>query len=150
MKGRPPKPTALKILQGNPGHRRLNEHEPQLDVEAPECPEYLDEIAQAEWNRVIPILLRMRVLTEADQMNLGILCQSFSRMVFAQREMAKAGILYKSDKGYIQQSPLLGIIHREISIISKISGEFGLTSAARVRLHALPEEGPRNKWADIG
>ena len=38
QKGRKPKPTAIKKLEGNPGKRKLNQNEPQPEKTAPECP----------------------------------------------------------------------------------------------------------------
>ena len=48
-----PKPTVLKVLNGNPGKRPLNENEPQFSKKIPDCPKYIqdDGIAYAEWNR---------------------------------------------------------------------------------------------------
>ena len=36
QKGRKPKPTALKVLEGNPGKRPLNLYEPSPEGEMPE------------------------------------------------------------------------------------------------------------------
>ena len=40
-RGRRPKPTALKKLEGNPGKRPLNELEPVPPVASLRCPNYL-------------------------------------------------------------------------------------------------------------
>jgi P27 family predicted phage terminase small subunit len=150
MMGRPPVPTAIKIMKGNPGKRPIRKDEPQLEVQEPEIPAHLDEVAREEWERLVPILKQMRVLTIADRIALGNLCQAYSTLIAAQKNLAQAGLLYKTRSGYIQQSPLLGIINQQVRIISSISGEFGLTPGARVRLHAAPEESGGNKWADVG
>ena len=52
QRGRKPKPTAIKILEGNPGKRQLNKYEPSPDKLAPECPDWLSEEAKAEWFRL--------------------------------------------------------------------------------------------------
>ena len=41
-RGRKPKPTEQKRIEGNPGKRPLPDDEPQLPVEAPDPPEWLD------------------------------------------------------------------------------------------------------------
>ena len=150
MMGRPPTPTSLKILSGNPGKRPLNKDEPHLKLAKPRCPEHLDEVAQREWKRVVRILMRMRVLTEADQVMLGIWCQTYSTMIDAQEKLKQAGTLYKSKGGFVQASPLFGIVIKCVNVMSKISSEFGLTPSARVRLHSTPEPKSANKWADVG
>lgn len=48
IRGKKPKPTNLKILEGNPGKRPLNLNEPKPIPIAPECPDcqYLQKILQ--------------------------------------------------------------------------------------------------------
>lgn len=149
-RGRTPKPTMLKVLEGNPGKRPLNDREPQLEVKEPEIPAHLDEEARTEWKRIAPILVRMRVLTEADQVMLACLCQTYSRMVEAQAKLKVAGLLYQTPSGYVQQSPLLSIINACMGHIAKVSAEFGLTPSSRVRLHTeAADEITKNKWSDV-
>ena len=118
----------------------------------PECPDHLDEIAKKEWNRICPILLAMRVLTDADYIALGTLCQAYGTLIDAQRRMNKTGILYKTESGYIQQSPLLSIIRGQQQVICALLREFGLTPSSRTRIQAGPAEddAPVNKFARIG
>src|SRR5438270_4520371 len=120
LRGPAPKPTSIKRLEGNPGKRKLNELEPTPKAGAPECPDYLDEVARREWDRLTAILVSMKVLTEADYIALGNLCQAYSTLMNAQKQMNKTGILYKSKSGYIQQSPLLGIIHTQTMIVNNL------------------------------
>ena len=51
-RGRKPKPTALKVLEGNPGKRPLNELEPKPKKQAPSCPSWLEPEAKKEWRRM--------------------------------------------------------------------------------------------------
>ncbi|HEY4364202.1 MAG TPA: phage terminase small subunit P27 family [Bryobacteraceae bacterium] len=151
MMGRPPTPSALKILAGNPGRRPINDREPKLEIKAPACPEHLDDVARREWDRVVPILLRMRVLTEADEIALGNMCMVYATLIDAQNKLKSSGLLYKTQSGYVQANPLLAVVNKCIYIISKIQSEFGLTPAARVRLHAdAAGDESANKWSDVG
>ena len=45
-RGRKPKPTALKALEGNPGKRPLNEHEPMPPKATLRCPAWLEAEAK--------------------------------------------------------------------------------------------------------
>ena len=92
-RGPAPQPTVITKLKGNPGKRPLNKHEPKPEIVLPHCPEFLDKDARKEWNRLAPILLRMKVLTEADYIALASLCQAYSTMVKAQVQLNKTGIL---------------------------------------------------------
>jgi P27 family predicted phage terminase small subunit len=108
-------------------------------------PAYLDREARRQWKRLVPILLSMRVLTVADGMALATLCQAYSILVEALQDKRKAskgggsGLLMKTPAGYVQQSPLIGIINSQVEIIHRISREFGLTPSSRARLEATEE-----------
>jgi P27 family predicted phage terminase small subunit len=136
FRGPAPTPTALRVLEGNPGKRPLNYREPKPVAKAPRCPPYLDDEARREWRRLVPILLRMRVLTEADYHALGNLCQTYSTMIRAQQKLSETGLLLKTPSGYVQQSPLLSIVNGCVETITRLSREFGMTPASRVRIQA--------------
>lgn len=90
----------------------------------------------------------MKVLTEADYIALGNLCQAYSTLITAQ--LNKSGILYKTNSGYVQQSPLLGIITAQATIVNKLLAEFGLTPSSRTRLAITePKEKPANRFAAL-
>ena len=53
MRGRKPKPTALKLIDGNPGKRPINAHEPTATGGGkPTCPSHLSPTAKSEWKRI--------------------------------------------------------------------------------------------------
>ena len=106
----------------------------------PKCPAHLDDEARREWRRLVPILERMRVLTEADGIALANLCQQYATLIKAQRLLQKSGLLFKTKSGYIQQSPLVGIISAAVDQVNKLCREFGLTPAARTRIQVIQEE----------
>jgi P27 family predicted phage terminase small subunit len=139
-----PKPSAIARAEGNPGKRRLNDSEPQPRATVPRCPAHLDAQAKKEWKRLVPVLRRMRVLTEADWMTLANLCQTWSTLVKAQEKLTEMGILYKTPSGYVQQSPLLSVVNQCVDTITKLSREFGLTPAARSRIMVQTELEPED------
>lgn len=49
MRGRRPKPTALKELEGNPGKRRLNRAEPKPDGDLYAAPEWMSATQRDSW-----------------------------------------------------------------------------------------------------
>lgn len=133
--GRPPKPTALKVLEGNPGKRPLPKNEPKPRPITPECPEWLDEIAKKEWQRVVPELERMGMLTCVDGAALEGYCQMYSRWVQAEQFLQKHGTIYKLPSGYIQQVPQVNIAQKSLLIVKGFCSEFGLTPSSRVKLN---------------
>jgi P27 family predicted phage terminase small subunit len=134
MRGRKPKPTALKLLDGNPGKRKLNQSEPSAPG-APECPEFLDAEAKAEWFRTVPVLTAMGVLTKADRSALAAYCMAYSRWVHAEDQVKKYGTIVKSpEKGFPMKSPYLTVADQALEIMRKLMVEFGMTPSSRSRL----------------
>lgn len=137
LRGPAPKPTAIRIYEGNPSRRPLNTREPRPEPKMPRCPAYLDAEAKREWKRLAPLLLKMGVLTEADYHSLGNLCQAYSTMVKAQTKLTETGLLLRTPSGYVQQSPLLSIVTSSVETITKLSREFGMTPASRTRVASI-------------
>ena len=106
-------------------------------------PRHLDKIARREWKRLLPILMQMRVPTEADGIQLGNLCVAYSTLIQVQEKIAKHGLLSRSPNGYVQQSSLLSVSNTAMELVIKLSREFGLSPASRVRLQMElgPEDG---------
>ncbi len=140
--GRPPKPTSLKLLQGNPGKRRLNKDEPEFDPANPAPPEVLDEEARTEWYRLIGGLRRSGVLTESDTATFAAYCMAFSRWVQAERALQRMreadpvmnGLMLKTSNGNIVQNPMVGLANTAMRDMAKFAGELGITPASRSRV----------------
>ena len=65
-RGRKPKPTAMKELEGNPGKHPLNTSEPKPNKKAPACPKWLEPEAKKEWRRLAKQMEAIGILTEVD------------------------------------------------------------------------------------
>ena len=62
MRGRKPKPTALKLLDGTRADR-INHDEPAMSPASIEPPDWLDETARAHWGDLAPVLQSSGLLT---------------------------------------------------------------------------------------
>ncbi len=71
MKGRPPTPTKLRVLQGNPGKRPLERDAIEAPAAIPPCPEHLDAVAKAEWARVTVELHKLGVIPRTARLPAG-------------------------------------------------------------------------------
>lgn len=134
MRGRRPKPTAMKVAAGNPGKRPLNAAEPKPAAGPVECPAELDGAARREWDRIAPILTAMGVLTPADATGLAVYCQTWSDYLRYCRTLARKGHIVHTSNGNVVQSPFVGMRNRSALILANYLGRFGLTPADRVRL----------------
>src|SRR3990172_2095863 len=149
MRGRKPKPTVLRAIEGNPGKRPLNDREPKPPEGTPDCPEYLDEHGKAEWFRLVPILKQMRVFTEVDRTALAAYCTAFSRWIHAEAQVKKYGTIVKSpEKGFPMKSPYLCVASEAMEAMRKFMVEFGLTPSSRSRLR-VPDQPDAAREFDI-
>ena len=141
-RGTKPKPTRLKLLAGNPGRRPLNEREPQplLPPSLPKPPRHLSRDGREEWIRVGGILLRSRVLTEADLTALSAYATFYGRWMAAEHEIRRKGILVPATPGSKSrvQNPMLAVANKAFQQMSQLLGEFGLTPSSRTRITASP------------
>uniref|UniRef100_A0A6M3KE66 Putative terminase n=1 Tax=viral metagenome TaxID=1070528 RepID=A0A6M3KE66_9ZZZZ len=145
MRGRKTKPTHLKIVTGNPGHRPLNENEPQPAKVMPECPSHLDTGAKKEWKRVAPMLFQIGVLSEIDGTMLATYCQLYSDWVKVSKEKKKKD--FELVNGGRQNSLML-IQAALVKDIRSMCSEFGMTPSSRGRLQ-VPGGKKNNKWGDL-
>jgi P27 family predicted phage terminase small subunit len=134
MRGRKPKPTALKRLAGNPGKRPLPAKEPKPQIVAMHPPEWLSSEGQIEWGRVSEMLLRLGVVTEADWSALAVYCRAWEKWVDAERKLQQSGLLIKSKSGYPIVNPLVGIAGKAEDRVLKALIEFGMTPSSRARV----------------
>ncbi|MBV1819989.1 phage terminase small subunit P27 family [Clostridium cochlearium] len=140
-RGRKPKPTALKVLEGNPGKRPLNIDEPKPKKKAPRCPSWLEPVAKKEWRRMSKTLEQIGVLTQVDGAAFAGYCQAYARWREAEEFLTKHGTIFKTPSGYIQQVPQVSIAQTYLKIMKDFCLEFGLTPSARTRIKADIEIG---------
>ena len=136
QRGRKPKPTAIKELEGNPGKRPLNKNEPKPDKNAPRCPAWLEEEAKREWKRMGKILEQLGLLTEMDMAAFAGYCQAYARWKEAEEFITQHGTMIRTPNGYLQQVPQVSIAQTNLKIMLKFCEQFGLTPSARSRMTA--------------
>ena len=137
MRGRKPKPTAIKMLEGNPGRRAPNLDEPQPPGSLPEAPPHLSAEARAEWDRLAVSLNRIGLLTQVDRATLAAYCQCYGRWVEAEQKLSETPPILRMPSGYIQQSPWMTISNKQLELMARFMAELGLTPASRSRLAVM-------------
>jgi P27 family predicted phage terminase small subunit len=138
MRGRKPKPTALKRLDGNPGKRGYNQAEPVLPEGLPDCPGHLAEPAREDWHRIAGTLHEAGVLTTVDRAALAAYCQAWGRWVEAEEKLQDTPAMIKTPSGYVQQNPWLPVANKQLDIMGRYMAELGITPASRSRIQAGP------------
>jgi len=144
-----PKPTALKVLQGNPGKRAMRKREPQSGaLGAP--PADLCEVARAKWADLIRLEAWGLVVTAADADMLEQYCRIHAQLKKAEGKVAEFGELVKAPTGFPCQSPWLNIVNRCRADMFRIALEFGGSPSSRTRLSTGPTaDGTSGKWSGL-
>lgn len=155
QRGPSPKPTALRILQGNPGKTKLNPSEPQPPIAAPDLPPpaWMTEEAREVWTRLRPDLPWLSVV---DAGIFAAYCSTFARWREAEDFLEQNGLTFEireapipGKKGgkeklgkvkFIQQRPEAAIAQKSLLMVCKLGGELGLSPASRTRIHVEPEK----------
>lgn len=155
--GPPPKPTAIKKLQGNPGKRPLPKNEPQPDPleKIPKPPSYLSKGAKKIWKEEAPKLAKLGVLTEIDLKTFSIVCSVLFRYEEAERQMNRLakkedplnGAISVNSRGNMDCSALLDLSHKSMNMALKYLAEFGMTpsSRSRIEIKKAPKKNPKKK-----
>jgi P27 family predicted phage terminase small subunit len=168
-RGRKPKPTVLKLVTGNPGHRPINLAEPKPRHERTSAPAHVTDGARETWGYVTAILDDMGLLTKADSLALEALCEALNDLRDARAALARPIIGRRTDKEtgleiewviaeagerryvsfgkdgvMVRPRPEMAMIADADRRIKAWLAEFGLTPSARsrVKTEAQAEEDP--------
>ena len=137
MAGRKPKPVALKIIEGNPGNRPLNQNEPQPDLATDVCdvpPQGLSALARDAWAHYTPILRNCGLLTVADIPALTMLCEHWALW----RESLEAA----RAEGSGNRGPARLNVERDAKIVQSMLADFGMNPSVRSRIHVQSPDNP--------
>lgn len=148
-RGRKPTPTAIKELEGNPGHRPLNKNEPVPVYKAPPCPKTLGPEARKEWRRLAKTLESMHVLTELDLAVFATYCDAFEQWKKATEFINTHGSVIRTPSGYLQQIPQVSIAQTYAKIMNRCAEQMGLTPSARSRIIAGNSSAPVDEMDEL-
>lgn len=130
-----PKPTLLKVMQGNPGKQKLNKSEPQPRRGVGDPIEEFHPEALAEFNRLKEEGERIGTLTVADRSAFLAYCQEWSRYLRAIRFLKQNGEVYDEPDGYgnvrRKAQPEVKIAKECLNQVRAFGRELGLSPAAR-------------------
>jgi P27 family predicted phage terminase small subunit len=150
-----PKPSALKLLEGNAGKRPLDlSAGVNPRVEIPSAPSHLSKDAKKEWKRITPLLEELGLISGLDRSALALYCQAQGRLSELEtafnaqvaRLLQDKGLDYPAavyeashavtPSGYAQQSVIVQLIKSHREQVNRYLMHFGLSPAARGRVQA--------------
>lgn len=141
----PPKPSALRRIEGNPGKRPFNRLEPEPRPGQVRCPARLSPEARKVWRELAPELRAMRLLTGADQRALATLCEDIAMDSFISTKLTASTLIVKLEGAKLAHiNPLF---YQQAELRKRIMGgfrEFGLTPSSRSRIMVVKADVKKN------
>jgi len=134
MPGPGKKPSALKVVAGTERKDRKATPAAELPVvtETPSAPDWLpNSHAVKEWDRLAPILVANKLLTEGGLSAFGMLCALHGKLV----QLWAAG-----------EAPVASMVAQYRNLIN----DFGLTPVAQGKVKPVGEEPPANPFTKNG
>lgn len=158
-RGTKPKPAVLKIIEGNPGKRAIKEGVKTPPV-APTQPDWktvftgtakgigqLREDAKDEWERIVPVLDHIGLLSTIDSTLLIDYCVCWARLLECEREISRDGLTLETERGWVKH-PCTTVGSGYRTQMKFYIGELGLSPSSRGRLE-LPNGGSRGGDDDL-
>jgi len=157
-RGPKPKPTALRILEGNPSRRELNADEPVIRF-LPTMPEEVaaDPLAATEWGRIFTVMPD-GVYTAADEAMLAQYATVRSIIKRALAEIENFGImiddpLTNKDGNIVgyrrKKNPALEVWKSAHVILIQVADRLGLSPGMRSKLSIPKVSEARSKFAGL-
>lgn len=144
-RGPQPKPTALRLLEGNPGRLPINEAEPRPEGGAI-APTWLSRAARRHWRDLAPKLEACGMLTAADADTLAHYCDAHVRMAAAAETIERQGALIEGEHGP-KLNPVVRVHRHYAALVSGFGKRLGLAPADRPGIKAAtPRKG---RWAAL-
>lgn len=122
-------PNHLKVVRGTDQPVRMQALEIEFEplAEAPVAPDWLDILAKKYWDRIVPVLMAKKVLSEADLEALSVLCALYGKV----RQAYTAGVDLSASL---------------ITQLRLYQTEFGLTPVSRSKITKSGEDAKDNPF----
>jgi len=143
------KSPALRIIEGNRGHRPLNRNEPKPAPIRPTCPAWLLPEAKREWKRLAPELERLGLLTVLDRGPFACYCQSVAWVRRCEAIIAKEGMVTEGHRGIMRKHPLLSTLNQATASMLAFGRDFGLSPVSRSRISMPSNPSDVDDWPEL-
>lgn len=118
--------------------RRPQKVAPRIVVAEPHCPKWLTGEARREWKRVVPELVRLKLLASIDRALLVSYCKAWAYAQEARKRLDAEGLTVVGDRGQTSKHPCWTEWTQASNLVVAYGRQLGLTPDARLR-SAKPE-----------
>jgi P27 family predicted phage terminase small subunit len=132
VRGRKPKPTHLRLIEGNAGHRPLNVDEPIPEGDLALPPAWFSPAQRLVWDGVIrdaPAGLLRRL----DAGTVEVYCVAKELHSQAAQKISEFGAVVTVN-GMPMRSPYVSIQNQQSAVLLKCAAELGFTPSSRTRV----------------
>lgn len=134
MGRRGPRPTPTQVLRLRGSWRaKVRADEPEPDAAIPAPPDWLSGDGREEWDRLVPLLASLGLLTEMDRSTLALYCQAYGVYVEAQRTLEQEGYYLASEYGQVAH-PAVAVAAKAWDQCLRASQRFGFSPSDRAGL----------------
>lgn len=105
-----------------------------------DCPEWLDQLAKAEWARIVPELELLGIAGPIDAALLASYCQTYANWVRCERIVQDEGMMIDGPQGNKVLHPAARHAAKLLMELRKAAAEFGFSPASRARVDAPPKK----------
>lgn len=138
--GRPAKPIAELKAKGTyrPSVHGSEEDKPQLPIEAPQAPHYVNNESLTYFEEIVGCGLDMDIVTKADATIIGLLSSEMAEWTQLNEAIREEGFMVEmpTATGFMQTvvNPKIKIRDDKLKVILKMLGELGMSPAARSKV----------------
>lgn len=144
-RGPKPKPTVVKILNGNPGKRPLNKSEPKPEGVLKTAPPSLTPDQVIIWKNTLKIAPK-GLFTLVDSAVVERFCVALDMHKKANFQLAARGSLTVIEDGKIKVAPEVNIIAKTDAMLRACTASMGFDPSSRSRLHLEDDRDPSNPF----
>ena len=141
------KPTALRMID-NARIKKIPESEPKPLLMLPRAPVHLSHKAKLIWRRMGKILLKLGLITEADEATFAMWCTSYAELQKLEVEVQTEEFTYTSATGNILPNPKFYLLFKVRAQVERYGTRFGMSPSARagITVSVRDESNPYRAW----
>ena len=150
-RGPPKKPVELKLLQGNPGEKKLPKPLKVPKIKGMKPPRELGKLGKAMWRRILPKLKAQNLASDLDVNMLSRYCDTYEHWTNARKFILENGTAYpiyqtplpteeelkagkKPELRYMVQYPQVSQMNQWARDLTRYEQQFGMSPASRTAL----------------
>jgi P27 family predicted phage terminase small subunit len=141
------KSTAIKLLEGNRGHRTIRRDQPHIVAELGAVPGWFNIMQRTLWDHAKKHCPR-GMLRETDRPALTAYCVHQCAFIEAVQAMEGQPLVITQPSGRICENPLGGRVRSESQCVSRAIEQLGFSPNARNRVH-VDTSADENEFDDV-